>query len=78
MITRNVLFFTIPEAEASPLMQEHAINLGIPPLDFIDEDTLEITTGTDQIGSERPEEDNRKIIVRAFTKMFKSQIGRDE
>ena len=79
MIVRNVIFFTIPEAEASPLMQGHA---GMPNLqpnsDIIDEDTLEITTGTDQIGSERPEEDNRQIIVRALTKMLKSYVGRDE
>jgi len=78
MIVRNVLFFTIPEAEGSSLREGHISDLGMPNTDVLDEDTLEITTGTDQIGSDRPEEDNRKIIVRALTKMFKSHIGSDE
>jgi len=72
MIVRNVLFFSIPEAEGSPLMEGHIGDFGMPNSGILDDDTLEITTGTDQIGNERPEEDNRKIIVRALTKMFKS------
>jgi hypothetical protein len=40
-----------------------------------DEDTLEITTRTDQIGIYRDQEENRKILVRTLTKVFTSHLG---
>lgn len=53
MIVKNVFFFTIPEAQS-----QYSLNSENPIL-WQDEDTLEITTGSDEIGTEREEEENR-------------------